>query len=261
MNQKELENKVLEDVSKLKGAFQDVALNLAHVLADVEMQAPNQLLPKTLFLEKFQQLLLDELAGTHNRIQNGTLAIVQAATQMQVGAEIDPDLSAGLDKLADLCTLITNDRQAFIEALVQDKSLQQIAGITDAVLEKIYQCAKYHYDQEHFQEASDAFCVLTILQPQNPVFWLGLGNSEYHLKNYDEALHAYAFVSRCNPDDYYSHIYACRCYEAQEDLENAINELQLALFVLNNNPEEKELQLTLELQVKRLELAVFKRGE
>ena len=61
MNKKEFEDKIMEGVKLLEGTFADVAFNLAEVLAEQEMYHPNQLLPKKIFLERFQLQIAEEL--------------------------------------------------------------------------------------------------------------------------------------------------------------------------------------------------------
>ena len=260
MDTNELETKLIQGVETLEGTFSDLARNLANILADKEMGHPNQLMSKTSFLERFQTEIRDELKGTQNRLKNGPISILHALIELQKDESQADQIIEDFGKLTNLASLILEDRQNFIDELARDKSLQDIAGISNASLEKMYKAAKYLFDQQRFEEAADAFGFLTMLNSQKFAFWLGLGNSEFQLKKYKAALWAYAFVCRVNPADYYSHIFSCRCYEALDELENAMNALELALYVLEDIPENKELKLTIELHLKRLELALHKRG-
>ncbi len=258
MNQEELRNKIIESVQKLEGTFADVAFNLASVLAEQEMYRPNQLMPKTAFLERYQKQIAEELEGPQNRLKNGMVALLSAMSESEVGCD-DAEIMDDLAKISNLVVLIADDRQRFIDELIDDKTIQEIAGISDGAIEKMYQASKWLYDQKRYQEARDAFGFLTMLNSQKFAFWLGLGNSEYQLQNYSAALYAYAFESRVNPTDYFCHMFACRCYEALNDLDNAKNSLELALYVIGDNPEHQEIKLTLEQHAKRIEIALRKR--
>jgi tetratricopeptide (TPR) repeat protein len=260
MNKENLEAKVVEGVEVLKETFQSIALNLAKLLADEQMLLPNQFTPKQLILEKYKQLIETELDGTESKIKSGTLAIVNACLDSSEDGELPQEMLQVIPKLYDLADLIAFRKEFFIYALSQNKTLQEIAFITDAELEKMYLAAKNLYDQKRYQEAAASFSFLTMINTENSSFWLARGNSEFHMQNYEAALIAYAFVSRVDPDDFYCHIFSCRAYEALEQYENALNALEVALYVLGDNVEEKELQLTLELQIKRLELALHKKG-
>lgn len=253
----------MEGVKLLEGTFADVAFNLAEVLAEQEMYHPNQLLPKKIFLERFQLQIAEELKSSQARLKKGPLALLEMLTELheQTGQhELDQELVDELLKLLDLASLIANERQRFIDELSAGKTLQDMAGISDATIEKLYQAAKQLYEQKRYQEAADAFGFLTMLNSEKYAFWLALGNSEYNLKNYEAALFAYAFACRTNPEDHLCHIFSCRCYEELNDLDNAKNALELAIYVLGDNPDQQDLKSNLELQIKELGAAMHKRG-
>lgn len=248
----DLEHKVQECVEQLKSTFADIASNLAEVLADQEMQQPNQLMPKKAYIERYELQIARELATTQERLKKGPKMLIQALAEMSQDNSIDNDLIQELYKLTALASMIANERQQFISELGLGKTIQAIAGLSDSSLEKLYQAAKHVFDQKRFSEAADAFGFLTMLNPTKFAFWLGLGNSEFNLKNYEAALFAYAFVCRINPQDYFGHIFSCRCYEALGDMKNAINALEMALDIIGNDPAKKELRHMLEAQIKQL---------
>ncbi len=261
MNKKELEDTVIEGAKLLEATFDDVAFNLAEVLAGQEMLHPNQLLPKRLFLERFQLQITEELKGTQERLKKGPLALLGMLTEQAENGEITQEMQDELLKLLDLAAMIANERGRFIDELSAGKTLQAMAGISDTTMEKLYHAAKQLYEQQRFQEAADAFGFLTMLNGEKYAFWFSLGNSEYSLKNYQGALFAYAFACRTNPDDHLCHIFSCRCYEELNDLDNAKNALELALYVIGDNPDQQELKGELELQIEQLGQAMHKRGE
>ena len=243
MDKNELEDKVMEGVKLLEGTFADIALNLAEVLAEEEMLHPNQLLPKKLFLERFQLQIAEELKGTQERLKKGPLALIRALSEEATDEMVDELL-----KLLALAAVIAHERQRFIDDLSAGRTLQDMAGISDATLEKLYQAAKLLFEQKRYQEAADAFGFLTMLNGDRYPFWLALGNSEYNLNNYDAALFAYAFACRTNPDDHLCHIFSSRCYEALGDPDNAKNALELAIYAIGDNPDLQELKIELEQQ-------------
>lgn len=253
----------MEGVKLLEGTFADVAFNLAEVLAEQEMYLPNQLLPKRIFLERFQLQIAEELKSSQERLKKGPHALLEMLTELQeqIGQhELDHEFVDELLKLLDLAAMIAHERQRFIDELCAGKTLQDMAGISDATVEKLYQAAKQLYEQKRMQEAADAFGFLTMINSEKHAFWLALGNSEYNLKNYEAALFDYAFAYRTNPEDHLCHIFSCRCYEELNDLDNAKNALELAIYVIGDNPDQQELKGSLELQIQELERAMHKRG-
>lgn len=253
MNQQDLESKIVESVELLKNVFEDISFNLAQVLAEQEMLQPNQLMSKNSYIERFQLQIAKELALSQERLKLGPKVLLQALVEMSEDNTISQDLMQELYKLLELASVIANERERFTSQLSEGKTIQAIAGLTDSSIERLYQAAKYVFDQKCFLDAANAFGFLTMLNASKFAFWLGLGNSEYKLNNYEQALFAYAFACRINPEDYLSHIFSCRCYEALGERDNAINALELALYVLGDNPDKKELKHNLEMQVKRLE--------
>ena len=137
MNQQELESKVLEAVEQLEGTFQDIAFNLAEVLAAQEMLHPNQLMPKKAFIERFQLQIAEELAQAQERLKKGPKVLLQALVDKSEDNNIDSDLIQELYKLTALANMIANERERFINELSMGKTIQAIAGMSDSSLEKL----------------------------------------------------------------------------------------------------------------------------
>lgn len=223
----------------------DIASNIAQMLADEEWIGPNQFSPKKAIFEKFYLQIEQNIQKYKEGLKKGALAIFRTIPEIDNG-----EYQEEATQLRSLVELIVNHREQFIEELSQDKSIQEIAQISDASLEKMYKAAKYLYDNGRFQEAADAFNFLTLLNSQKVAFWYGLANSAYQLKNYKEALMAYTLVCQLVPDDYFCHIFSSRCYEALGDVKNAINSLELAQYVLGDR--EGELKQQIDDQIKKL---------
>lgn len=240
MSQSDVERMVDQGIASMQGMFVDVACNLASLLIDDEMTKPNQLMSKSSIESRFKQEVAQELLNTQERIKNGALVLFRENQRQE------------LDKLITLASHIADHREMLIEALSSGRTIQEIAGISDDGLEMLYQTAKKLYEAKDFQQARDAFSFLCMLNSQKFAFWLGLGNSEFGLQNYDAALFAYAFVAEVNPEDYLCHLFSARCYEELQDKDNAINALELALFVIGADSEHHELQNTIQSQIKRL---------
>lgn len=232
-----------EGMQTLDSLCSDIASNVANMLAEEELFRPNQLLSKEVIFKKFYIEMAANIQGLKERLKKGALVILRTMSQSE-----ESQVEEYVTHFLSLIDLIVTHRDQFIEELSQDKNIQEIAHIES--LEKLYQAAKSLYDNSRFQESADAFNFLTILNPQNVAFWLGLANSEYQRKNYKEALVAYALVCQLDPDDYVCHIFSCRCYEALGDIKNAINSLELAQFVLKD--QERELTLQIDDELKRL---------
>jgi len=234
MNPNNIEQKLEEASSDMERIFDDVAHNLASQLAE---DPAGSLMPKS---GTIQPQIRREMQASQTTLKRGCLAIFQALQEQVDGVEVD--IAHDFMKLLELTSFACQKRSEFIENLDSGKTIQQIGGVSDATLEKMYQAAKKLYEEGRFQESADAFCFLTLLNSQKFAFWLGYANSQYQLQNFDAALEGYAFVTKLNPDDYVSHLFSSECYRALGDDINRKNALELALYVLGDDPAHREIR-------------------
>jgi tetratricopeptide (TPR) repeat protein len=234
--------------------FGDMAAAVADVLADEEAKKPNQILSKKAYRDRFEIQILQEMQTFKTRIENGSFQIMQKLIELssqdkEMFSEVVVD---DLTKLVGLANIVASKKEEFFEQLSQEKTLLQIAHVSNQTFEKMYQAAKQLYTEKQFQESADAFGLLTVINPASYSCWLGLGNSEFFLNHYEQALFAYAFCCKVNPSEPTCHIFSSQCYEQIKEIDNAINAIDLALFVISNNPEHKGFKPELEAEKQRL---------
>ncbi len=239
MDQKESADNVKEYSAMLDTGFRQMAAGLAGLMAQEEAGKPNQVVSAKAQKERFEKQLTQELSLFKKRVEDGAYQIMQSLIQL---SEKDKEMFSeevikDLARLVGLSNIIANNPAEFFDQTDQNSCLQKIAKVSDATLEKMYNAAKWIYEQNQFKEASDAFGFLTILNPTRHAFWYGLANSEFFNRNYEPALLAYAFCAEVNPSDPMCHLLSCRCYEAIQEVDNAINALDLALYVINDQQE------------------------
>ena len=228
--------------------------SVADILAEEEASKPNQLISKQVHKERLQRKLDDEFSTLKKRLESGSSHIMN---KMIAFSKDDKEMFSeevvnDLTKLMTLATTMSTHQAEFIEQLSQEKSLIDIAHVSHSTFEKMYQAAKALYTEKQFSEAADAFGFLTILDSQNYSCWLGLAHAEFFAHNWEQALFSYAFCCHLNPQDPTCHIYSSRCYEEVHELDNAINAIDLALFVVEQQPKHKELLPQLERERQRL---------
>lgn len=188
------------------------------------------------------------------RIENGTYHLLQALFEL---SSKQPELFS--DQVAqDLARLIAftsaenmqKSAQKYLLSLDHDESLQKVCKISESSLNSLYQAAKHLYEDAMYEDAADAFCVLTFVNAKQSGFWMGLGHSEFFCNRYSPALLAYALACQTNTSDPYCHFFSCKCYIALNELENALNALDVALFIIGENKDYGQLkqQITHERQ-------------
>ena len=153
----------------------------------------------------------------------------------------------GLDLLLDrLETMLDADSplvdpQAY-EELLQKLSTSGAAGeeglfaLSDQELKILLAAAIDLYNQQEFNQAGDAFYVLTVFEPTRPLFWKCLGNAKFFDKKFKEAHDAYEMAIKIDPHDPECYIYLARCLQNEGREREAIDKLQQATDLIGQDP-------------------------
>lgn len=217
---------------KLEECIGDAASILEHLRGAPSLMPPNN-------KEAIRRDFIHSLNPIVQRMQHGMSQILEFLTS---SAAHDPislseDVTQQLCQIAAVASVMSENPQEYLMMLARDKTLQEIFGLTDETMEKLYQAAKYLYEQQNYYEAAAAFSVLACICPANHTFWMGFGNSEYFCHNYQSALVAYSLAAQTNSHDPLCHFFSARCYEALKQRDHAINSLELAILQIGNQPE------------------------
>lgn len=230
----------------LEAGFSEFAKVVADLLVEQKPEQ-NKMVPKQAEKAKLGEELRHEFITLKRRLENGSRALEhglqQAAKenhQIHVAA-----VKADLQKLAGFLDGVRPNQKG--------ETLQEIVGIEEATIDALYAATKYLYDRQNYQEAADAFGVLTLLNPNYPSFWIGFGNAEYFCNHFEAALLAYAMAVEADPEEVMPHLYSCRCYEQLHQLDNAINALDMALFVIQEKGGLTDLKQEIEREKNRLQ--------
>jgi type III secretion system low calcium response chaperone LcrH/SycD len=111
----------------------------------------------------------------------------------------------------------------------EGKTFQEILGYSIETMERFYEAAHVLFQKQQYEEASDAFIFLTVLNPGVHNYWLGLGMSEQLNEEYDAALMAYNMAIATNSDNPLPHYHSASCYYALHDKHNARIALEAAI--------------------------------
>jgi len=245
-----------DSIDELDREYLEAVTQLAKEKAADELALhPNSPLSVEALFERYRTEMQQEFASYRRRQLNGASALSQsfnALVQEQPGL-VSEDTPAEIEKIATLSDRIAQDEAAFKEHIANAKTLQEFAQVGDALINLLYLAAKRLYDQKAYDDAADAFFFLTGLNPSFSAFWLGMANSEFHRKNYNEALSAFLKVMEGSPQDPSVHLALCHCYEALGDKQSASNMVDLALKSVEENGQEQALKEGLEQEKLRLQ--------
>ena len=105
-----------------------------------------------------------------------------------------------------------------VKAIIKDNAtLKQLKGVTNAELEAVYSLAFGYYQTGKFNEALKLFQFLVLFDHLSQKYWTGLGSTHQMLKQYDEALAAYAQAAIFDLDNPKPMYYAALCHYAKGD--------------------------------------------
>jgi type III secretion system low calcium response chaperone LcrH/SycD len=123
----------------------------------------------------------------------------------------------------------------------EGKSLQDIIGYSNELMQKLYSAAYDIFQEGRYQESQDAFLFLTTLNPYVYAYWLGLAMSYQFLEEYEQAVLAYECASSVEPDRPFPYYYRAGCHYLLNEKTEALYTLDLLEEKSSVHPEEKEL--------------------
>jgi tetratricopeptide (TPR) repeat protein len=184
-------------------------------------------------LEERTDLLEKKALLIFEKIEKGMRAMISSLPEIlqHTPALESQKIVQALGDMITIASVIVQDAKPSLELMKQGTSMQEALEINEETLSTMYLAAKYLYEQEQYDEASSAFCLLSLLNPGRLPFWLGLGNSEFFLHRYQEALLAYGFASQVTESDSLPHILSAKCHMALENYPAAKLSLALAEMV------------------------------
>jgi len=92
-----------------------------------------------------------------------------------------------LVKLVNLSRLAVEKQERFLKThYSRKKTLIEIAHVSEKTFEKMYQAAKQLYNEKQYEQAVNGFGFLILINSQSYSSWLGLANSQFFLKHYEE---------------------------------------------------------------------------
>jgi len=101
----------------------------------------------------------------------------------------------------------------------------------------LYSIAYAHLERSAHQDGETLFRLLTMHEPANPTYWIGLGMCHQGAKAYEKAVQAYGMAVLLEKDNPHIHIKAAECFFALNDTKKALLALTCAKQALKLRPE------------------------
>lgn len=121
------------------------------------------------------------------------------------------------------------------KSLSGNVSLKQLWSVPEDLIDEYYTIASNFFKKKHYHDAADAFLFLTVLDPYNSFYWIGLGMAEHRCGNHDMSLRAFSTAVLMDIDNPTPHLYAAEVYCAMHDYTNAVKSLDLVVACVGDN--------------------------
>lgn len=124
----------------------------------------------------------------------------------------------------------------------EKKSLQEILGVSDELLESLYSSAYAFYNQGHYEKARHHFHILVTTSPKNSKYLFGLASCYFQLKNYEDA--ASLFIACLYQDTFNAEaaFFAGECFIKRGETEAALDSFNLVVAIAEETGKFQKLK-------------------
>lgn len=129
--------------------------------------------------------------------------------------------------------LLIQEKNWLTDKLKQGKPHHEILGLSNETMKKFHQIALNLLSNKSYEEAFNVFLLLTVLNPYQSDFWLGLGEASQKLLDFDMAIDAFEMAAISHLENPIPYFYLAKCFFSLHDRENALNAIELALEYSN----------------------------
>jgi type III secretion system low calcium response chaperone LcrH/SycD len=135
-----------------------------------------------------------------------------------------------------------NVDKAVKQATKGGKSMKDILGLTDVMVEGMYGQAYRLYYTGKYRDASQIFRMLLMISPSEVKYAMGFAACFHMLKEYKGAAAAYSLVSSMDPNSPVPFYHASDCYIKLGDPFSAIVALEMAIKNAGTKPEFRSIK-------------------
>lgn len=118
---------------------------------------------------------------------------------------------------------------------------QELLGYEQNLMQSHYKKAYDLFNQADYKNAAAAFSYLTMLNPYEYHYWMGLGISKQSDRLYEEAIVSYTAAEAMDPENPLPHLHLAQCFYALNVRELAVKHLESAINISANRPEYQQI--------------------
>lgn len=210
------------------------AKNLATMLVE-ESYSPTDLEPKKV---KEERIGVEIQKGIDETSRNLNMSIVHLENALKKHEFSSEGTSNALIRIKEQAAYIKDHFDEMLQKLEQEQvTFSDTVKVDEDSLDRMYKAAKALYDENLYKEAILVFNLLVLLEPDQPVFWMGLGHAAFISDNYDDALQAFKVASSIEPENPVYELMIAKCHEQLKEYNLAIDVLDQIINRLGKDPE------------------------
>ncbi len=191
------------------------------------------------------QRMETSLLSIYHKMERGMRKLVELLNELP-DISNEPNLVQAIGDMITIASVVIKQVKPALQMMAKGEPLQEILGISRLSLQSLYKLSRYLYEHQHYEEASGAFYLLALINPSYHIFWIGLGNCEYFLRRYQEALLAYTFAAQTNPRDPSCQLLIAKCQMALGNYAAATAYLSLAELSVVHTPASENVKKQVE---------------
>jgi secretion system chaperone SscA len=115
-----------------------------------------------------------------------------------------------------------------IASFAEQPANGQTKKSSGTALDELYLMAYNFYNNGKYHDAQHCFRMLVTADGHSSKYWTGLGATHQMLKEYKDAIGAYALATMLDKTDPYIHLYAAECFFAEQQGPQGLNALKTA---------------------------------
>lgn len=216
-----------------KQHIQEMSKTMAEKMA--EDAPPDPLHPKELLKKQLQIEMQTKITEFFERFVIGVKELVFNLIKL---SENEPELYS--DEIVAQMDKLGEGLESLGENPDETRSPREVCGLTNDTMKAFNRAVADLYENKQYEKSSAVYSFLSFLDPDEPAYWLGYGNSEYFCKRYENALRAYESAAIMDPGDPHCHLYSAHCHNELNQVDLALESVDKALEIIKKDPAMKE---------------------
>lgn len=140
--------------------------------------------------------------------------------------------------------LNTLEKEGLEKFFSKRDNFHDIFHIKHEDIEELERQYNFYFNEQDYNKAAEIMSYLVLVEIHNPKFYILLGNAQFQLKNYDQAMAAYQMSVYLLETDPLPHLLIGRCFFLKNEIDKARDSFETALNLAkqSNTPKAKEIE-------------------